>query len=155
MSQEPSSDKEGSPVQETRNTRQKSQILKALRDDPGRHLTVEEIRDLIGADGGSVGVATLYRNLKLLVEQGLAVKVLGPGDGPPKYQIASHAPGTHTHHHMICKQCGSISDFREDLLEAIEKIILVTEGFTVTDHKVSFYGVCRKCARNVQPRKVR
>ena len=48
----------------------------------------------------------------------------------------------HAHHHLICQKCGDIIDFEDDLLEAIEKIIEVTKGFTITDHKVVFYGIC-------------
>ena len=132
---------------ETRNTRQKQLILQCLRDNADRHLTVDEIHRYIRDRSESIGIATLYRNLKMLDDHGLAAKVYASEGGAPCYQIATGDAGHHTHHHMICRQCGAIADFKEDLLEAIEKIILVTEDFTVTDHRVSFYGLCGKCKK--------
>jgi Fur family ferric uptake transcriptional regulator len=51
----------------------------------------------------------------------------------------------HSHHHLICRECGKIVDFEEDLLETIEKKIKDTKDFTITDHRVIFYGYCKSC----------
>ena len=135
----------GNEHKETRNTKQRNLILECLKENADRHLTVDEILELIEKKSGHIGIATLYRNLKLLDDQSLVEKAYVAEGAAPCYKILGEGSGKHTHHHMICKECGAIADFEDDLLEAIEKIILVTKDFTVADHRVSFYGLCSKC----------
>lgn len=51
----------------------------------------------------------------------------------------------HHHHHLICRDCGSVMEFRDDLLENLEDHIEKETGFHVMDHELKFYGQCRKC----------
>jgi len=133
---------------ETRNTRQRNLILDCLKEHCDSHMTVDEIFALLKDKGHDVGIATVYRNLKSLEDQGLIEKVYISGGAAPCYKMLDETAGNkHTHHHMICRNCGAIADFDEDLLDAIEKIVLVTKDFTVTDHRLSFYGVCGKCSK--------
>jgi Fur family ferric uptake transcriptional regulator len=137
---------------EKRNTKQRNMILECLKENSERHMTVEEILESIQNKSGHVGIATLYRNLKLLDDQNRIEKTYISEGSAPCYKILGGSCGKHTHHHMICKECGAIADFEDDLLEAIEKIILVTKDFTVTDHRVSFYGLCGKCKSSATER---
>ena len=127
----------------TRNTKQRSTLLECFDENKGRHLTVEELYAIAKSKDAKIGIATVYRNVKHLEEQGVIKKVELP-DSLPCYEMCAFSH-EHSHHHMICRQCGEIVDFEDDLLEAIEKIVEDTKGFTITDHRVVFYGICRKC----------
>ncbi|MDR3551898.1 MAG: transcriptional repressor [Clostridia bacterium] len=129
---------------ETRNTRQKKLIIDCLNKYGSNHMTVEEIFNLIQQQDTQISIATVYRNLRLLEEQGLVNKVFVADDATAYYEIKD-AASSHSHHHLICRQCGAIIDFEDDLLEALEKMITLTKGFQVQDHHVAFYGICRDC----------
>lgn len=130
---------------ETRNTRQKKLIIDCLRRNDGSHMTVEEIFRLIQQQDEQISIATVYRNLRLLEEQGIVSKVFVSDEATAFYEMRDLA-ATHSHHHLICRQCGAIIDFEEDLLGSIEKIIEETKGFQIQDHHVAFYGICSDCA---------
>lgn len=129
---------------ETRNTKQKNLIIDTLKEYSDEHLSVDKLFDIMKAKDPHIGIATVYRNLKLLEDQGYIRKLLFADNVAPCYEVIGNSLA-HTHHHLICEKCGEIVDFEEDLLDAIEKIIQVTKDFTISDHKVIFYGTCSKC----------
>ena len=51
----------------------------------------------------------------------------------------------HTHHHLICTKCGSITDIKSDLLEDLEQHIADNYDFVIKDHRLKFYGLCKNC----------
>lgn len=133
-----------STAKETRNTKQKALIRECLIKS-GKHMTVDEIYASINKDSEKISIATIYRNLKLLEEQGIIKKLYMCDDVPPLYEM--NEQDEHTHHHLVCKQCGAVIDFDEDLLESVEKTIEEKNGFKVEDHRVVFYGICSKCQK--------
>ena len=54
--------------------------------------------------------------------------------------------GKHHHHHLICKSCGKVWSFEDDLLEELESYIERKTDFHVLDHELKFYGQCKECA---------
>ncbi len=127
-----------------RNTKQKSLIMQCLKENELSHITIDELYAKVKEIDSHIGIATIYRNLKLLEEQGLVNKVVFSVDSAPCYELID-GKLSHTHHHLICKKCQKVMDFEDDLLDAIEKIIEVTKGFKISDHRVIFYGTCKDC----------
>ena len=137
---------------ETRNTKQKKMIMDCLRSNGSSHLTAEEIYNLIRENDQQISIATVYRNLKLLEEQNLVKKNFVSEETSSFYELCDSSE-PHAHHHLVCQQCGAIIDFEEDLLEALEKMIELTKGFKIKDHRVVFYGLCSDCqAQNAADR---
>lgn len=131
---------------ETRNTRQKRLIIDCLNKYGSNHMTAEELFNLIRRQDDQISIATVYRNLRLLEEQGAVRKVFVSDDATAYYESAD-SNTSHSHHHLICRQCGAIIDFEEDLLDSLEKFIERTKGFTIQDHRVAFFGICAECNR--------
>ncbi len=125
-------------------TSQRMAILKVLLDQPGSHLTAEEIYDLVKKDWPDIGLATVYRNIQLLSEMQLIDK-LNLDDGFVRYEMGDVDKHRHHHHHMICTECGKVFAFQEDLLDLLEQKIEKSTGFIVSDHEVKFYGRCAQC----------
>lgn len=130
-----------------RNTKQRSLLLECFNKNKDRHLTVEELYDIAKSKDNNIGIATIYRNVKLLEEQGVIKKIELP-DFLIAYEMCAFN-SEHSHHHLICRKCGKILDFEEDLLETIEKKIKDTKDFSITDHRVIFYGYCKICAEEL------
>lgn len=126
-------------------TAQRQALLKIIEATKERHLCTEEIFDEAKKSFSSIGLATVYRNLQLFEKLGFVHHIL-LDDGCMRFQIID-AQEKHRHHHLVCKICGEVMDVEEDMLESIEKKLSSEMGFTVQDHKVQFFGICKECAK--------
>jgi Fe2+ or Zn2+ uptake regulation protein len=89
-----------------------------------------------------VGRATVYRTLKLLLDQDVVCKVV-LGDGSVAYRMSHKVH----HHHLICLACGATEDIgRCGVDEVIASVRDVTE-YDVVGHRIEIYGICPACKR--------
>jgi Fur family transcriptional regulator, ferric uptake regulator len=107
----------------------------------GGHVSIEELLTTVRSKDAKVGYATVYRTLKLLSECGVAHERKF-GDGLTRYEVAGD--GDH-HDHLICVQCGRITEFEEPEIEALQEKIAARYGYALRDHKHEMYGVCPTC----------
>lgn len=131
-------------------TNQRVRVLEVLALCPDRHLTVEEIFDLVKVGCPEIGLATVYRTIQLLYELELIEKI-HLDDGFARYEIGqwNQTEKKHHHHHMICLGCGQVFSFEEDYLDALEEKIRSSTGFLVVNHEVKLYGYCKECGGKV------
>lgn len=122
-----------------RYSRQRDVILQVIRDAPGP-LTVQEIFDLSEVQLSSLGIATVYRTLKLLQETNLVRTVILP-TGESRFEPAELGH----HHHFHCRSCDSVYDL-DACPVRIPRDKPYAGGFVVEDHEVTLYGTCPKCA---------
>lgn len=120
-----------------RSTRQRRAIRRVLLETR-RPLSPREILELARRQVPSLGLATVYRNLRALVEEGAVVPVALPGE-PLRYEAA----GAGHHHHFLCRGCGRAFELPGCRLEAD---LDLPPGFSAEDHDVVVYGRCPDCA---------
>lgn len=127
-------------------TNQRLLVLEVLADHKDKHLTAEDIYELVKEDYPEIGLATIYRTVQLLLEMQLVDRI-SLDDGCARYEIGESGAGEgkHHHHHLICQTCGKVLPFRDDLLEELERHIEKETGFHVLDHELKFYGQCKEC----------
>lgn len=125
-------------------TSQRLEIINVLLERPDDHLNSEEIYEIIKKTNENIGLATIYRNLKLFCELGVLTE-LDVGDGSARYDL-NFDDDSHQHHHLICKKCGKIIEVRGDYLDELEEMIEKKYNFKITNHKLKFYGVCLDCS---------
>lgn len=121
-----------------RNTRQRSAIRDAIALAQ-RPLLPQEVLEHAQREAPGLGIATVYRNIKALVDEGALHPVHLPGENV-RYELV----GQHHHHHFQCKLCDRVFDVHAcpgDLSR------LAPPGFTVDDHDLTLYGRCNECAR--------
>ena len=87
-----------------------------LKHKSDKHLSSEEIYDLVRVDCPEIGLATIYRTMQLLDEIGVISK-LNLDDGCIRYELSLNKDECHNHHHLICKNCSKIIEVKEDLLD--------------------------------------
>lgn len=126
-----------------KSTRQRGLIIDTFFSEGG-HLSVEELWSRVRKQDARVSVATVYRTMKLLTECGLA-HARNFGDGQTRYEPAV---GRDHHDHLICTSCGSIVEFENDRIEAMQEAVAKKHGFRVVSHKMELYGLCRSCQKN-------
>ena len=103
------------------------------------HITADELLEDVRAHQPRVGYATVYRTLKLLVEQGFAVPK-DFGDGQTRYDPVHNQDPQHDH--LICVDCRKIMEFNdEELNERIEAIVDDMK-FTIRRKKIELYAEC-------------
>ena len=101
-----------------------------------RHFTAEELRERLP----SVGRATIYRSLKLLVEAGVLCRVLLE-DGNLHYQLSHRGH----HHHLLCVECGASQDLLGCDIEDLLRQVSAAHEFQLSGHWLEVYGRCQNC----------
>jgi Fur family ferric uptake transcriptional regulator len=128
-----------------RSTDQRRLIVETFFRAPN-HVSIEELLASVRAQDPKVGYATVYRTLKLLAECGVAFERRF-GDGLTRYELADD----HSHHdHLICVDCGEITEFEEPRIETLQEEIAATHGFELRSHKHEMYGVCPSCQKKAR-----
>lgn len=131
-------------------THQRKVVLEVFVDNPGTHLSAEEVHDILKQRSADIGLATVYRSLELLCDKEIGIlQKIEFGDGCSRYELNLTEPNTHQHHHLICTKCKRVTEFSEDMLDALETDIMKKCGFKVTDHQVKFFGLCEECQKKL------
>ncbi|MBR3722009.1 MAG: transcriptional repressor [Selenomonadaceae bacterium] len=130
-------------------TPQRQIVLQVFLDNPGEHLSAEDVRDLLKESHSEIGLATIYRSLELLSELSILEKIEF-GDGCARYEVTNVTPNVHHHHHIICENCGKVIEFEDDLLEPLEDAIETKFDFKINNHQVKFFGICKECQERAQ-----
>ena len=118
-----------------KHSKQRDMILEYLKGTKS-HPTPEHIFDALRLSHAEIGIATVYRNLKALQDQGL-VKKLNVGEGADRYDA-----DTSNHYHFLCDCCGEVSDIYKDDLEISFK---KNNQMTIKNHELYVYGRCAGC----------
>ncbi|MCG1012991.1 transcriptional repressor [Tepidanaerobacter sp. GT38] len=125
-------------------TPQRRATLDVLIENQSKHLSTEDVYELVKSKYPNIGLATIYRTLQLFDDFDI-VKKLNFNDGCYRYELSEDE--RHQHHHLICIDCGNVYEFDDDLLEQLEHKIEKDNDFQVTDHMVKFFGYCKNCKR--------
>ena len=124
-------------------TEQRQMVLDVLMEHPGLHLSSDDICEFLKQKEINIGQSTVYRTLNMLEKMNI-VQGTSFEDGFTRYELINNNEG-HTHHHLICTKCGSITDIKSDLLEDLEQHIADNYDFVIKDHCLKFYGLCKNC----------
>src|SRR4029453_379532 len=102
------------------------------------HPTAEEGHRLVRRRLPGVSLGTIYRNLRLLVGEGLLKELPGP--------YARFDANTRAHHHFTCEPCGRIIDVDGALAEpharTLSARVAARTGFSITNHRIELFGRC-------------
>ena len=119
-----------------RQTKQR-QIIETMLKEADRPLLPKELLTKAQESLPQLGIATVFRTLKKMVDEGGAKVVCLPGDSP-RYERSDLAH----HHHFKCCECECV--FKVNGCPGhLEK--LLPEGFQLTDHEITLFGRCANC----------
>lgn len=104
--------------------------------------SAQEIHEGIAADGGAVGVASVYRALDTLAELRFVQRV-DTGDGIARFEPAR--ADDHHHHHLVCDDCGRVEPFTDAPLERALERAAGKLGYALEQHDVVLRGACEDC----------
>lgn len=127
----------GHSVSKGRQTQQKQALL-AVFERSRRPLTPRETLEKAQETVRNLGLATVYRGIRRLVDTGLLAPVRMPGE-PVRYERADQGH----HHHFRCDLCLRVFNVPGCLRGLISD---VPPGFVVRDHVITLEGQCADCA---------
>jgi Fur family ferric uptake transcriptional regulator len=136
---------DGAPA--ARRTRQGGAVDAVLRAADGFR-TAQDLHAELRHRGQPVGLTTVYRHLKMLVEAGTVDVVHGP-DGEAQYRLCSGGERSRSdhHHHLVCRVCGSAVEVDGPDVEAWTESVAAANGYTDVSHTLEIFGRCPAHAR--------
>ena len=110
-------------------TRPRVAVLEAVRDNP--HADTESLIGAVREDVPGVSHQAVYDSLRALTSAGLVRRIQPSGDN---------------HHLVVCRSCGAIADVDCTAGDAPCLTASPTQGFTIDEAEVIFWGVCPECS---------
>ncbi|HFS85071.1 MAG TPA: transcriptional repressor [Epsilonproteobacteria bacterium] len=104
------------------------------------HLTIDAIYEEVSKIHTSLSLATIYKNIILMVEKGVVVEVPVSG-AKSKYELQKEA-----HIHLVCTECGHVED--QPAIESVDHIfrdLSGKENFQLKHEQINLYGICVHC----------
>ena len=129
------------------NTRQRSRLLEYMQAVPGEHFTAKDVCDYFQACGAPIGVATVYRQLERMVEEGLVNKYIIDANSPACFEyVDRQATCGEECFHCKCEKCGKLIHLHCEELVQIRSHLKEEHHFTLDPLRTVFYGLCEDCA---------
>jgi Fur family ferric uptake transcriptional regulator len=122
-----------------RATAQRTLVLAELVREPN-DATAQELHERLRLRGRRIGLATVYRTLAVLAEDGV-VDVLAHRPGESCYRLCG---GEH-HHHLVCSTCHRVVELAGCGLDPWLDAVAAEHGFAGVEHRLELSGVCADC----------
>ena len=120
-------------------TPQREMIIQAVAHST-RHITAEEVAEQVRVHTRAINIATVYRTLDLLWEEGFACRN-DLSEGKIVYATFQHGP----HIHLVCRKCNKINDADIKILNSLRNDLLQKYNFQSDLDHFSIFGVCSDC----------
>jgi Fur family ferric uptake transcriptional regulator len=106
------------------------------------HPTASELYDMVRKRLPRIGLGTVYRNLELMAENGMILK-LEVGGTQKRFDAT-----TDTHYHIRCSECGKVDDIDTPVLDELVKTAADSSSYQIIGHHVEFTGICPDCLKH-------
>jgi Fur family ferric uptake transcriptional regulator len=103
------------------------------------HPTANEVYDMVRKRLPRIGLGTVYRNLELMADNGIILKL--EVGGTQKRFDATVDP----HYHIRCNSCGKVNDVKMDVQEKINQAAEMASNYKILGHHIEFTGICMDC----------
>jgi len=130
-----------------RSTQQRQKILEILVSS-NTHPTVRWIHQRLKRKFRGVTLGRVFRNLRVLKEEGKVWELDFFGSG-----VSCFAAVKHSHYHFICSGCKNIYDIKIAPIKEVEDKISQLTGFRIFSHRLEFFGLCDVCKLKKRNRK--
>ena len=122
-------------------TAQRLAVMRAVAEHP--HITADEVADAARAHIGAISKQAVYDALGVLVDAAL-VRRIQPQGSPALFEDRVGD----NHHHLICRDCGRVSDV--DCAVGSVPCLTTSDdhGFTIDEAEVAYWGRCSNCQRD-------
>lgn len=127
-------------------TKQRDELRTYLESVPGRHITAGDVCEYFRNSGKPIGMATVYRQLEKMVDEGIVTKYNIDANSPACFEYLGNHLSEETCYHCKCESCGKLIHMHCDELPELQKHILEHHGFAIDPVRTVFFGLCQECA---------
>lgn len=120
---------------------QRKAVLQALVASE-EHPSAEEIHRKLLPQIPTLSLATVYKTLNMLKQLGEVLEIEF-SSRENRFDAVNPKP----HPHLICNRCGKVADPRLPDLARIIQNLEQDAGFSITSHRLDFFGLCADCAK--------
>jgi len=121
-----------------RNSRQREAIIRVLNDTKC-HPAADWIYEQVKKEIPNISLGTVYRNLKVMKEEGQILELDLAGD------LGRFDGNGQNHYHFRCSQCGRVFDIEEPIDKGLDERVEMKTGYRVSSHRLEFRGLCNDC----------
>ena len=121
-------------------SKQREQILKTFMKARS-HLTIDDLYNAVRKKNPRIGLATVYRTMRVICDCGLAREV-DFGDGVRRFE---HKYQHQHHHHLVCIKCGRVIEVTSNQIESLQKKLAKQHNFAPIRDTMKIFGLCSKC----------
>ncbi len=125
-------------------TKQRKQVWDYLAEHPDQSLSTKEIHSVFQQNDAPVGLATIYRHLEQLTQDGKAKKVVTNDGAGIRFQYVPEAT-TPEVFYLKCDRCGTLTQMDCELLYEVADHMNEKHGFQLDTTKSVLYGRCQSC----------
>ncbi|MFZ5797754.1 MAG: transcriptional repressor [Desulfobulbus sp.] len=112
------------------------------------HPTASELYDMVRKRLPRIGLGTVYRNLELMAENGMILK-LEVGGTQKRFDAI-----TDTHYHIRCSHCGKVDDIDTPVMDDLVREAAASSSYQVLGHHVEFSGICPACQKESRSKRL-
>ena len=121
--------------------------LEYMQTVPGEHFTAKDVCGYFQTCGTPIGVATVYRQLERMVEEGLVNKYIIDANSPACFEYVDRQTTCGEEcFHCKCEKCGKLIHLHCEELVQIRSHLKEEHHFTLDPLRTVFYGLCEDCA---------
>lgn len=106
------------------------------------HPSAERIYQDLRSDFPNMSLATVYNNLKVLIDEGFVEEIKISNDNTTYFDFMGH-----DHLNIVCEKCGRIADFEDAEIPDLKREAEAQTGYQITKTQVLMYGVCPDCQK--------
>ena len=103
------------------------------------HPTANEVYDMVRKRLPRIGLGTVYRNLELMADNGMILK-LEVGGSQKRFDAT-----TELHYHIRCTSCGRVDDIEFSAMPQLDQLAANSSDYEVLGHHIEFSGICESC----------
>lgn len=120
-------------------TPQRELIMRIFQDKGDKHLSAEDVFEILTNKGEQISLATTYRTLRMLVEMGI-LRELDLAESHKHYELLD--PNAAPHHHIICLNCNKTIEFEDEEINRLGEMIAKKYNIEVVDMQFQIFANC-------------
>jgi len=120
-------------------TPQRETVIRIFQESGDKHLSAEDVFEILRVKGEQISLATTYRTLRMLVKMNI-LRELDFAESHKHYELIDEAAAPH--HHIICLNCNKTVEFEDEEINRLGKLIAEKYGVEVIDMQFQIFGNC-------------
>jgi len=120
-------------------TPQRELIMRIFQEQGDKHLSAEDVYEVLSTKGEQISLATTYRTLRMLVEMGI-LRELDLAESHKHYELLD--PNADPHHHIICLNCNKTIEFEDEEINRLGEMIAKKYNVEVVDMQFQIFANC-------------